>query len=185
MSMARSTATPLISRGLVAVVVGVVSLAWPGVTVGAFAVAFALYAVVAAGVDVMRAFNSDRVGPVAGHLLLAALSLAAAYGSLTWPGVGALVLTVCVAAWALVTGVMEVALSFRHGESAGERAMWLLSGLVSVLLGIVLAARPGAGAVTLASVFGVFTILHGALVLVVSARIRGATHTTRRLARSH
>ncbi|MFE4960544.1 DUF308 domain-containing protein [Streptomyces sp. NPDC056653] len=80
MSMAKSTAIPLISRGLLAVVVGVFSLAWPGVTVRAIAVAFALYALAAAGVDVMRAFNSDRVGPVAGYLLLAALSLAAAFG---------------------------------------------------------------------------------------------------------
>ena len=144
MSMAKSTATPLISRGLPAVVVGVVSLVWPGVTVG----------------------HSPSRAP-------------------SGPGVTALVLTVCVVAWALVTGVMEVALSFRHGESAGERAMWLLSGLVSVLLGIVLAARPRVCAVTLVSVFGVFGTLHGAFVLVVSAGIHRATYATGRLARSH
>ncbi|MER5689704.1 DUF308 domain-containing protein [Streptomyces sp. NPDC002205] len=185
MGMAKSKATPLISRGLLAVVVGVVSLTWPGVTVRAFVVAFSVYALVASGIDVMRRFGSERVGPVAGYLVFAALSLAVAFGSLTGPVVTAPVLTVWVAAWVLVTGVMEVGLSFRPGESAEERAMWLLSGLVSVLLGIVLAARPGAGAVTLASVFGVFSILHGAFVLVVSATIRRATHTTRRLAPSH
>jgi uncharacterized membrane protein HdeD (DUF308 family) len=109
MSMAKTTATPLFWRGLLAVVVGIVSLACPAVASGAFVVAFAVYALVAVGIDDMRAFSSDRVGPVAGYLLLAALSLAAAFGSLTWPGVTALVLTVCVAAWALVTGVVEVA----------------------------------------------------------------------------
>ncbi len=56
--------------------------AWPGVTVATFAVC----ALIAGGIKIMRAFNSDRIGPVAGYLLPAALSLAAAFGSLTWPG---------------------------------------------------------------------------------------------------
>ncbi|MER5471013.1 hypothetical protein ABZX90_19910 [Streptomyces sp. NPDC002935] len=62
MSMAKSTAMPVISRGLPAVVVGVFSLAWPRVTVRAIVVASARYALVAAGV--MRDFSSERVGPV-------------------------------------------------------------------------------------------------------------------------
>jgi uncharacterized membrane protein HdeD (DUF308 family) len=108
MSMAETTTIPLFWRGPLAVVTGIVSLACPAVALGAFVVVFAVHALVAAGIDVMRAFISGRVGPVAGYLLLAALSLAAAFGSLTWPGVTALVLTVCVAVWALVTGVVEV-----------------------------------------------------------------------------
>ncbi|MGI5135609.1 DUF308 domain-containing protein [Streptomyces sp. CA-106110] len=183
--MVKSTVTPLFWRGGLAVVVGVVSLVCPGVTLEAFVVAFSVYALVVAGIDVMRAFSCDRVVAVGGRLLLAALSLAAAFGPVTWPEVTALVLTVCVSAWALVSGVVEVALFFRYGERAGERATWLLSGLVSVLLGTVLAARPGAGAVTLVSVFGVFSVLHGAFVLIASAGIRRAPYATRRLARSH
>jgi len=50
-------------------------------------------------------------------------SLAAAFGALVWPGVTAMVPTVWVAAWAFVTGIVEVALSFRGGESAGDRTI--------------------------------------------------------------
>lgn len=81
MSRAKSTAAPLISRGL-PVVVGVVVSAWPGATVATFAVC----ALIAAGIKIMSAFNSDRIGPVAGCLLLVAQSLAGAFGSLTWRG---------------------------------------------------------------------------------------------------
>ncbi|MFJ3304181.1 HdeD family acid-resistance protein [Streptomyces sp. NPDC086549] len=105
--------------------------------------------------------------------------------ALAWPGVTALVLTVWVAALALVTGFMEVALSFRHGEGARERATWLLSGLVSIFLGCVLAARPDSGAVTLASVFGAFGVLHGAFLLVLSARTRRAAQAGGPLVGSH
>ncbi|WP_247196527.1 HdeD family acid-resistance protein [Streptomyces sp. GESEQ-35] len=183
--MAKSTATPLFWRGLLAAVMGVVSLAWPGITLAVFVVAFSVYALLTAGIDLIRAFSSDRAGPVLGYLVLAALSFATAFGALTWPGATALVLTLWVAAWALVTGIMEVALSFRHGESAGERAMWLLGGLVSIFLGFALAARPDSGAVTLTSVFGVFSILHGAFVLALSARTRRAVQTRGRLVGSH
>ncbi|MFG2957638.1 HdeD family acid-resistance protein [Streptomyces sp. NPDC048291] len=154
--MARSTATALFWRGLLA-----------------------------AGIDLIRAFSSDRAGSALGYLLPAVLSFAAAFGALTWPGVTALVLTAWVAAWAPVTGVMEVALSFRHGGSAGERAMWLLSGLVSIVLGFMLAARPDSGAVTLATVFGAFSILHGAFVLALSARTRRTAQARGRLVGSH
>jgi hypothetical protein len=51
MSRAKSTAASLISRGLSAVVLGVVSSAWPGVTVRAFATC----ALIAAGIEIVRA----------------------------------------------------------------------------------------------------------------------------------
>ncbi|MER6129048.1 DUF308 domain-containing protein [Streptomyces sp. NPDC001795] len=78
---------PLLRRGLLAVVVGVVALAWPGITLAVFVVAFSVYALLAAGIDLRRAFSSDRAGPALGYLLLALLSFVAAFGALTWPGV--------------------------------------------------------------------------------------------------
>jgi uncharacterized membrane protein HdeD (DUF308 family) len=155
-----SSASPaLLWRGLLAVAIGIVSVAWPNITVGAFVILFAVYAFIAAGSDTARAFSSDRVGPVAGYLFLALLSFAAGLVALLWPGLTALVLTLCITAWALVTGIMEVILAFWQGEAVGERAMWALGGLVSIALGVVLALRPDIGALSLATVFGVALFL--------------------------
>jgi uncharacterized membrane protein HdeD (DUF308 family) len=174
-----SLSTSLLWRGIFAVAIGVVSVAWPGVTVGAFVILFAIYAFFAAVTDAMRAFSSDRVGPVVGYLLLAALSLAAGVAALVWPGITAMVLTVWVGAWALVTGILEVALTFRQGQTAGDRAVWILSGLVSIALAIVLFIRPDIGAASLAMVFGLFSIVDGvsAVGLSIQARRSGATVT--------
>jgi uncharacterized membrane protein HdeD (DUF308 family) len=177
MSVSRS----LLLRGLLAIVVGVVSVAWPGITVGAIVILFAVYAFIAAVTDTMRAFSSDRAGPVAGYLLLALLSVAAGVIALVWPGITALVLTVWVAAWALVTGVVEVALTFRQGATAGERAMWILGGLVSIALGVVLFIRPDVGALTLASVFGLFAIVYGVSAVVLSMQARKVAGSVHRL----
>jgi uncharacterized membrane protein HdeD (DUF308 family) len=175
MSLSRS----LLWRGLLAIVIGVVSVAWPDVTVGAIVLLFAVYAFIAAVTDGMRAFSSDSAGPVFGYLLLAVLSVIAGVIALVWPGITALVLTIWVAAWALVTGIIEVALAFRQGVSAGERAMWGLSGLVSIGLGIVLFIRPDIGALSLATVFGLFSIFYGVSAVVLSLqarRISGSAH---------
>jgi uncharacterized membrane protein HdeD (DUF308 family) len=170
--MFKSVSSSLLWRGLLAVAVGVVSVAWPNITVGAFVILFAVYAFLAAGADTARAFSSDRAGPVAGYLLLALLSLAAGVVALVWPGITALALTIWVAVWAFVTGFVEVAMAFRAGQAAGERAMYGLTGLVSIALGVVLAIRPDIGALTLATVFGLFSIVYGitAVTLGIQAR---------------
>jgi uncharacterized membrane protein HdeD (DUF308 family) len=48
--------------------------------------------------------------------------------------------------------------------------MWLLGGIVSVALGIVLFIRPDIGAVSLAVVFGLYSIASGIAALVLSAQ---------------
>jgi uncharacterized membrane protein HdeD (DUF308 family) len=162
-----SYSSALLWRGLLAVLIGVVSVAWPGVTVGALVLLFAVYAFIAAAGDVMRAFSSDRAGPVVGYLLLAVLSLVAGVIAIAWPGITALVLTIWVAAWALITGITEVAMAFRHRETAGERSMWGLTGLVSIVFGVVLFIRPDIGALSLATVFGLFSLFWGISALIL------------------
>jgi uncharacterized membrane protein HdeD (DUF308 family) len=176
-----SLSTSLLWRGLLAVAVGIVSVAWPNVTVGAFVILFAVFAFIAAATDTMRAFSSDKAGPVAGYLLLALLSAAAGVAALVWPGITALALVIWVGAWALTTGIVEAALAFRQGESAGERAGWLLSGLVSIALAVVLFIRPDIGAVSLATVFGLYAIIYGGSAMILSVRARKAKSAARRL----
>jgi uncharacterized membrane protein HdeD (DUF308 family) len=176
-----SISTSLLWRGLLAIAVGIVSVAWPNITVGAFVILFAVYAFIAAGMEALRAFSSDRAGPVFGYLLLALLSLAAGVVALVWPGITALVLVIWVAAWAGATGVVEIAMAFRHGATAGERALWALTGLVSIAFSIVLFIRPDIGAVSLATVFGLFSIFYGVSALVLSFQARKARSTEQRL----
>jgi uncharacterized membrane protein HdeD (DUF308 family) len=177
-----SISSALLWRGLLAIVIGVVSVAWPGITVGALVVLFAAFAFLSSVVEAVVAFRSDKGGAVAGHLVLSLLSLAGGVAALAWPGITALVLTIWVAAWALATGAVEVALAFRRGEDAGQRAMWAIGGLVSIALGVVLAIRPDLGAMTLATVFGLFSIVYGVQALVLSATARRIGTAERRLA---
>jgi uncharacterized membrane protein HdeD (DUF308 family) len=159
--MFKSTSTSLILLGVLAVVVGIVAIAWPGATILALVILFAVYAFIDAGLQTMRAFSSRTAGPVLGHLLLALVDLAAGVVALVWPAPTAFVLVIVVAAWALAGGVAEFFAGFQTGESAGTRALFILSGLVSVAFGVLLFARPGVGAVTLALLFGLYALIYG------------------------
>ena len=175
--MFKSLSTSLIWRGILAIIVGIIALAWPSVTVLALVIVFAIYAFIASGLQAMQAFSSAKAGPVIGHLLLGLVDLAAGVIALAWPGPTALVLVLIVGVWAVIAGLVEFFAAFRSGEPAGTRAMLILGGLVTVAFGVVLCARPGIGAVTLALLFGLFSLLSGIWMLVQGTELRRTEKT--------
>jgi uncharacterized membrane protein HdeD (DUF308 family) len=170
--MFKSLSTSLIARGILALAVGVIALAWPSVTVLALTILFAIYAFIAAGLQAARAFSSAKAGPVFRHLLLALADLAAGVLALAWPGPTALVLVLIVGVWAVIAGLAEIAAAFGAGEPAGNRAMFILGGLASAAFGVVLCARPSIGALTLALLFGLFNLIAGTWMLVHGIELR-------------
>ena len=170
--MLKSLSTSMIVRGVLAVAIGIMALAWPGVTVLALVFLFAVYAFIAAGLQAVRAFSSGHAGSVIGHLLLGLVDIAAGVIALAWPGPTALVLVLIVATWAMVGGLLEFFAAFRSGEPAGTRALFVLGGLVSIAFSVALFARPGIGAVTLAILFGLFNLIYGSSQLVLGIDLR-------------
>jgi uncharacterized membrane protein HdeD (DUF308 family) len=86
-------------------------------------------------------------------ILLRVLAIIAGVVALGWPAATTLVLVLIVAIWAFTGGFLEIFAAFRSGEMAGTRALFIVGGLVSIALVVVLFARPGVGAVTLALLF--------------------------------
>ena len=170
--MFKSLSTSLIARGILAVIIGIIALAWPSVTVLALVILFAIYAFIAAGLQAARAFSSRNAGPVIGHLLLGLVDLAAGAVALAWPGPTALVLVLIVGVWAIIAGLTEFVAAFASGEPARTRATLILGGLVTIAFGVVLCARPGLGAVTLALLFGLFNLIAGIWMLVQGIELR-------------
>jgi uncharacterized membrane protein HdeD (DUF308 family) len=177
--MFKSLSTSLIVRGILALAVGIMALAWPGVTVLALVILFAVYAFIASGLEAARAFSSRTAGPVIGHLLVGLADLAAGVVALAWPGPTALVLVLIVGVWAVVAGLLQIFAAFGAGEPAGTRAMLILGGLVTIAFGVVLFAHPGVGALTLAVLFGLFNLVYGGWALVHGIELRRTVKSLR------
>ena len=116
--------------------------------------------------------SGRTAGPVIGHLLLALVDIAAGVIAVVWPGPTALVLVIVVAVWAFAGGLLELFAAFRGGETAGSRAMFVLGGLVSIAFGVVLVARPDVGAITLALLFGLYSLIFGVSEIMLGFELR-------------
>jgi uncharacterized membrane protein HdeD (DUF308 family) len=159
-------------RGLVAILFGVLAFAWPGVTLqvlvllwGAFAFVDGVLALVAA----IRTDNDHRWG----LLLEGIVGIGAGIVTFLYPGLTALVLLYIIAVWALLTGVLELVAAVRLRKVI-QNEWWLaLSGIVSVLFGIVLLAAPGAGALAVVWLIAAYAIVFGILNLALAVRLHG------------
>jgi uncharacterized membrane protein HdeD (DUF308 family) len=161
-------------RGVAAVLFGLIALNWPDITLLVMVVAFGAYALVDGVLALGTAIFGDR-GTTArrGWLIVEGIA-GILIGVLTfvWPSVTTLVLLWLIATWALVTGVLEIVAAVRlRREIHGE---WLLalSGVLSVLFGILLLVWPKAGALTMVYVIGGFAVGLGVLLIVLSLRLR-------------
>ena len=160
-------------RGIFAILFGVLAFVWPGLTLVALVTpAMASDAIADGGVAVYAALAGG--GPVSRWWLLFAglLGLGVGIVTLAWPGITALALLVCIAVWALVRGIFEIVSAIQLRRVI-DHEWWLIgSGLLSVLFGLAILMAPGAGAIALVWVIGVYSIAFGCLLVGLALRLR-------------
>jgi uncharacterized membrane protein HdeD (DUF308 family) len=161
-------------RGAVALLFGLLALIWPGITVIVLVALFGAYALVDGAFALGTAIFGRRDGAGGRGWLVVEGIAGIAVGILTfaWPGVTALVLLWLIAAWALVTGVLEIVAAVRlRREIQGEWVL-ALSGVLSVLFGIVLIVWPAAGALAVVFLIAIYAIVFGVVLLALALRLR-------------
>ena len=160
-------------RGVGAVLFGLIALLWPDITVGALVLVFGAYAVVDGIFEIVGAFmggtaNESRLF----RILRGVISIIAGIVAFAWPGITALALLYVVAIWALIIGVAEIVAAIRlRREIEGE---WLLgiSGLLSIVFGIIAILFPGAGILSLTWLLGIYAILFGVTLIALGFELR-------------
>jgi uncharacterized membrane protein HdeD (DUF308 family) len=90
------------------------------------------------------------------------------------PGLTAILLLYLIAAWAIVTGISEIAMAIRlRKEIRGEWAM-IVGGCFSVLFGVILAVvGPVAGLFSLIWLIGIYALAFGIMILITAFSVRG------------
>jgi uncharacterized membrane protein HdeD (DUF308 family) len=160
-------------RGIVAVVFGLAALAWPGITLTILVILLGAYLLVDGVFALIAAFKDRREHRQWWVVLLeAAASIAAGALTLAWPGLTELALLYLVAAWAVITGIFEIVAAIRLREEIKGEWLLALSGILSVLFGLILAIQPGAGALALVWIIALYAIIFGALLIMLGFRLR-------------
>jgi uncharacterized membrane protein HdeD (DUF308 family) len=176
LTMDAETSTPawmLITRGIVALVFGVLALMWPQLTLLWLVALFAIFAIITGVTSIVGAVQVRRMDsrwwvP----LLLGIVSVIAGVYALVWPGLTALLLIIVMGVNALITGVLDVAMAVRLRDAARGRGMLVLSGVVAILFGAIVIWAPGAGALALVWMVSFYAIVTGVLLLGMGLRLR-------------
>ena len=159
--------TLFLFRGIVAVLFGVVALVWPSMTLYVLVLLFGIFAVIS-GITAVAAALRNTKEPGWGLILFEGiLGILAGAVALVWPGITALAFLYLLAAWAILTGILEVMAPLAFPMSVGHAALTALAGLVSIVFGILIAARPSSGLLAVVWLIGAYAIVFGILYIVM------------------
>jgi uncharacterized membrane protein HdeD (DUF308 family) len=161
----------LLLRGIAAVIFGLAALFWPGLTLLVLVLFFGAYALV----DGVLAIVAGVRGSGRRRWLLLAeglLGILAGLVTFFYPNITAFVLLYVIAFWAIFTGILKVVMAISLRREIENEWLMGLSGALSVLFGILLAALPGVGLLSLVWLLGIYTIVFGVALIVLSFRVR-------------
>jgi uncharacterized membrane protein HdeD (DUF308 family) len=163
----------LVIRGAAAVLFGIAALVWPPGAVAALVLLFGAYALIDGVFNLVAAIRAPREGRRWGWLAFSGVAgIATGLITFFYPGITALALVLLIASWSVVTGVAEIIAAVRLRTLIEHEWLLGLSGLLSVIFGVLLFLMPRAGAIALAIWIGAFALVFGALLIALGVRLR-------------
>ena len=156
----------IVAYGVLSVLAGIVAIVWPGATLVVIAVVFALQLLVGAVYQFVFVFaiphESGWLRALVG--LVAILSLVVSVYLLGHVGLTLIVLAILLGAYWIAQGVIELFVALGHPEIR-NRTWVVVSGVLSVVAGTIVAVFPGISLFTLTIVLGVWLIFFGAMLI--------------------
>jgi uncharacterized membrane protein HdeD (DUF308 family) len=164
----------MVTRGVLAILLGITMLVWRTPTFEAIIVPFATYALIdgiVAIASAIRAAGSLMEGwPIA---LEGVVSVALGGLALVWPFLSHRLLLVLVA-WGILTGAFEIITAVRLPRELAAHWLVGMGGVSSVFLALLILALPRAVSNTVAAWLSAYAIVFGIVILMAALRFHAA-----------
>jgi uncharacterized membrane protein HdeD (DUF308 family) len=147
--------------GALSVALGVVIIVWPGISLVSLVIVFGAFAF-ARGIVQLGTAISGGIPTGRGWLAFSGLA-GIAVGVLVFldTGISALALLYVIGAYAIVLGVIAFGGAFVLPLDGGDSLLLAFTGLISILFGVVIFAKPGDGAVVLLALIAAYALIIG------------------------
>lgn len=166
-------------RGIIGILVGVLILTYPAPSLVILLLAYGAFALVdgflALAVAIAGRSAKREALPLIG---IGILGLAIGFVTFFWPGLTALALLVLVAGWCIGTGVLEIVYAVRFRGVVRRSWVYAVAGLLLILVGAFLIARPYVGLLALVWILGVGAIFIGITRIATAFRLRAEHRAT-------
>lgn len=173
----------VVLRGLLSALFGMLALVWPVVTLASLVLFFGAYSLIDGVFAIVAGVQQrHRWGAL---LFKGLLGIGAAVVTFAWPGLTALALLYVIAAWAVMTGVLEVVAAIKLRKVIDGESLLALSGVTSIVFGAMLMIWPSAGALALVWLMGAYALAFAVLQIGLGLRLRSLTPPGHSTARMH
>ena len=155
-------------NGALSVALGVVIIVWPGISLRALVIVFGAFAL-ARGIFGLVAALSSNMKAGRGWLIFSSLAnIAVGVVVFFYTDMSALALLYVIGAYAIALGIITIGGAFWLPLSGGDSVLLVLTGFLSILFGIVMFAKPGAGALAVLALIAAYAIVIGVTELVAA-----------------
>jgi uncharacterized membrane protein HdeD (DUF308 family) len=162
----------LLISGLAAIVFGILTFIYPGITLGILVAFYGAYALVDGIFTIIAAINQGERGQRWGFLMFSGIiSILAGVFTFFYPHITATVLYVIIAAWAILRGVVVIAAAIQLRRIVPHDWALGLMGVLSILFGALLFAYPAAGLLSVIWLIALFAVLYGISEIVMALRV--------------
>jgi len=163
----------LVIGGIFAIIIGLVAIIWPSVTFTVMVVLLGVYAFVSGLFTVLL----GAVWPPGWGLrwlmvLEGVLGIVVGVLIFLRPESAAIALIYLIAAWAIITGILQIVQALRLRRVIDGEWALIVGGLATVIFGVLLAIWPKEGLIALALIFGIYALVFGVVHLVLAYRVR-------------
>ena len=163
----------MLLRGLAFIVIGILAMAMPGITLMTLVALFAVFSIIDGVFGIVLGFRGEADGTVWWTMvILGLLALAAGIIAIAWPGLTLIVLVTIIAVSAIVRGVFEIYAAIRLRHEIDDEWILGFSGLMSIVFGMLIMWRPGAGLIAIALLIGADMLALGIFGVALSLRLR-------------
>ena len=156
-------------RGTLALLFGIGALSYPGLTLLILIIFFGIYALIDGITAILMALG-EKKWPV--YVAIGVISMLAGLVAIARPGATALALLFVIGVWAMVKGIGEIVAAIQLRKEIEGEWVLALSGVLSILFGLFVLARPGAGALALVWLIALYAFAHGILDLLLGFKLR-------------
>lgn len=169
--MFKNPGTALLVRGVLSIVFGLLIIVLPSATALVVVVMFGVFAIID-GITSVAHYFYDPAGRSRWSVVGGFISIAAGIVAIALPGITAAAIGVLIGLWALVLGLSQIILSLAARNFIRSWGIWLLTGLVTTVFGIVVLVNPGLGLLSLVWMLAGFAIVTGLLLLASGIGLR-------------
>ncbi|PQZ89039.1 hypothetical protein CQ018_15930 [Arthrobacter sp. MYb227] len=159
---AKPTGWSLILRGALAIVFAIMIVAWSNITVATVVFLFGLFFLIDGALNLGLWFTARKSTKNPWLLALGIVSVLAGLFAMIWPNKTAIIIVLMIGWWALILGIIQLAAALAARKSFTFWWVGLISGGITMVLGLWLVIAPGAGILTMLVVIAIFLILAGA-----------------------